>query len=210
MCTTHESFIHSVAHLAAARVPEARDKLDSIKLVYGAGQAGLRGVTYYRRWQNGGEEAAPFVEVCALGQENWIQLAGTTIHELAHVLAGHEAGHGKAWREACEALGLRRARAAGHVYRLAGFTPDIRMALATMPKPDEGEPVGLLSGLGINVARLKPCGAGIGTRGGKSRGTGSGSRLRRFVCDCEPPVIVRVARDVFEAHCDCCNGAFHQ
>lgn len=211
MCTmSHEAFIHAVQGLAIARAPEARDKLEGIKLVYGAGQAGLRGVTYYSRWHNGGEEPRPFVEVCALGQENWIQLAGTTIHELAHVLAGHGAGHGPQWKEACETLGLRRARAAGHTYRLCGFAPEIRYALATMPKPDDGAPVASLSGLGINVTRLKPCGAGIGTRGGQSRGQGSGSRLRRFVCDCEPPVIVRVARDEFAAHCDCCNGAFHQ
>jgi hypothetical protein len=206
---THEHFIHAVQGLAIAHAPEARDKLEAIKLVYGAGQAGLRGVTYYNRWQ-AGEQERPFVEVCALGQENWVQLAGTTIHELAHVLAGHGAGHGPQWKAACETLGLRRARAAGHVYRMAGFAPSIRFALATMPKPDDGAPVASLAGLGINVARLKPCPAGIGTRGGQSRGTGSGSRLRRFVCDCEPPVIVRVARDVFEAHCDCCNGAFHQ
>jgi hypothetical protein len=209
MCT-HEHFIQNVQALAVRRVPEARDKLESIKLVYGAGQAGLRGVTYYRRWANGGDEPAPFVEVCALGQENWIQLAGTTLHELAHVLAGFDAGHGPQWKAACETLGLRRARAAGHTYRLAGFSPDIRFALATMPKPDDGAPVAGLAGLGINLTKIKPCGAGIGTRGGQSRGAGSGSRLRRFVCDCEPPVIVRVARDVFEAHCDCCNGAFHQ
>jgi len=211
MCTTHEAFISNVAAMAKARVNgEERERLESIKLVYGAGQAGLRGVTYYGRWQNGKPDAIPFVEVCALGQEHWIQVAGTTIHELAHVLAGHEAGHGKAWRDACQTLGLRKARAAGHRYMLAGFDPDIRFGLADMAKPDEGEPVAdLLAGLG-GMMKLKPCPAGIGTRGRKSRGTGSGSRLRRFVCECVPPVIIRAGRDDLHAHCDDCGCAFHQ
>jgi len=54
--------------------------------------------------------------------------------------------------------------------------------------------------------KLRPCGAGVGAKGGKSRGAGSGSRLRKFVCDCG--VIARVARDEFHATCSDCSTAF--
>lgn len=209
MKTTHEAFIHNVAALAMARVDgEARAKLEGIKLVYGAGQSGLRGVTYYKRWQNGHAEPMPFVEVCALGQEHWVQVAGTTIHELAHVIAEGD-GHGAGWKQACELLGLRRARAAGHRYMLASFAPDIRNALALMAKPDDGAPVASFAAMGLPI-RVRPCGAGLGTRGGRSRGQGSGSRLRRYTCECSPPVIVRVASDCFAAHCDHCHESFHR
>jgi hypothetical protein len=98
--------------------------------------------------------------------------------------------------------------AAGTAYKLANFECDLRFYLAALPKPDEGEPVCNLYGSGVGP-KLKPCTAGIGTRGGKSRGAGSGSRLRLFECECVPPVKARVARDEFAATCNCCNGAFH-
>ena len=206
---THEQFIHAVARAAIMRLPEAeRAAFDHVKLAYGAGAPGLRGVTYYDRWGKP-DAKAPFVEVCAFGQESHIQLAGTTIHELAHVLAGWGAAHGKEWKDACARLGLRAARAAGHRYMMAGFAPDIRDTIARLPVPDDGAPVAWLYGApGTATPKPKPCGAGIGTKGGKSRGTGSGSRLRKFVCDCEPPVIVRASRDELDATCNCCTGLF--
>lgn len=210
--TTHLEYIQHVATLATARLPaEEQHKLDSL-LTYSLGQPGLRGITYYGQWQNGGPEPVPFVEVCASGEENDVQLAGTTIHELAHVLAGHGAGHGKEWKAACEVLGLRRPKAAGSVYRMAQFDPKVREAIARLISPTDGKPVGHggLHGLGRGAApKPKPCPAGIGTRGGKSRGAGSGSRLRRFVCDCTPPVIVRTSRDCFDATCHHCKADFH-
>ena len=166
---THEQFIQSVACIVAARLgPTERAKVETIKLVYGAGHGGIRGVTYYSRWK-AGAETVPFVEVSAFGQEHWVQVAGTTIHELAHVLAGWNAGHGPIWKEACERLGLRKAKAAGHSYRLSSFAPDIREAIAALPRPSEGEPVAALS-FGLGLVPMKECPAGIGTRGGKSRG----------------------------------------
>lgn len=207
---THETYIARVHQLCMARVQDdkaAIAALGSIKLTFGAGQAGLRGVTYYNRWQGKGASPAPFVEICAFGKEHAIQLAGTTIHELGHVLAPIGAGHGKAWHEACDKLGLRHCHAAGHEYRWADFHPDIRLSLAALPPVDEGEPVKGLDGFGFG-AKLRSCPAGIGTRGGKSRGTGSGSRLRLFECACEPPIKARVSRDEFRATCDCCNSGF--
>lgn len=218
-CTqTHEQFIAAVAQLAMAGLaPTERAKLDGIKLVYGAGPAGVRGVTYYNRWKGAGTDTSvrPFVEISAFTQESWLQIAGTTIHELGHVLAGWEAGHGPDWHKACEALGLRKIKAGGTAYKFANFQPALREAIAALPRPDDGAPVANLLGAGFAGAfgprggALKGCQAGIGTRGGKSRGAGSGSRLRLFECDCPAPVKVRVARDEFHAHCDTCTHAFH-
>ena len=207
--TTHIEYIKQVASIATLQLPEdERAALDS-HLTYSLGSPGLRGVTYYGAWKNGKEEPIPFVEVCALGEENDVQLAGTTIHELGHVLAGLGSGHSHIWKAACERLGLRRPKATGNMYTMSQFAPSVRLAIAALISPTDGKPVGLgLVGPGQTV-RVKPCAAGIGTRGGTSRGTGSGSRMRRFICDCTPPVIVRTARDTFDATCHHCTGEFH-
>lgn len=182
MCT-HEQYINAVAGIAMARLSEDEQAaFDGVKLVYGAGAPGTRGITYYKTWRNGGEEHEhPFVEVCAFGEQDWVQLAGTTIHELGHVLTGADHGHDKAWKEACERLGLRKIKAAGHRYLLANFEPTVRNAIAALPKPTDGAPLNLMAMLGAGF-KLRPCGAGRGARGGKSRGPGSGSRLRK--CEC--------------------------
>ncbi len=203
---THENYIHQIAAIVARRLNTGeREAIEAIKLVYGAGASGRRGVTYYNKWQNGSETPNPFVEICALGQSSWIQVAGTTLHELAHVVAGWQAGHSKDWKEACARVGLRNARATGHRYMLASFDPDVRLAIEALVKPEEGEPVDTLSALGI---AFKPCTAGIGTRGGKSRGKGSGSRMRLYECACQPMVKVRHAGGRFGADCHFCKAPF--
>lgn len=206
---THERYVAAVAALAIARLsPEEAELASKIKLAYGSGPNGTRGVTYFGSWKGQGEDGArPFVEVCAFGEQDWIQLAGTTIHELGHVLAGPGAGHSKAWHAACARLGLRCVLAAGHAYMLANFAPGLREAIEALPKPVDGLPANLASGIG-KFMKFRPCGAGHGTRGGKSRGAGSGSRLRLWACECVPPVKVRVASDAFAAHCDHCGAAF--
>jgi len=169
---------------------------------------GLRGVTVFGTWKNGDPTHHDFIEVCAAGEEHPTQLAGTTLHELAHCLAGHKAGHGKAWKEACEKLGLRRAKAAGHTYLNAGFAPTLREAIVDLAQPRDGQPAffGLGGALGGSRPQPRPCSLGIGTRGGKSRGKGSGSRLRKWACPCG--VICRVASDDFQATCQRCGEAF--
>ena len=209
----HEEFVAAVAAVACERVSQdERDKLTAIKLVYGAGPGGARGVTYFGRWRGkGSEEPAPFVEVCALGQEHFWQVAGTTLHELGHVLAGPQGAHKKAWREACARIGLRRAKAAGMAYLPANFAPDVRDAILALGRPDEGEPVpGIGLGLvhGVPTRALRPCTFGVGSRGGHSRGKGSGSRYRLWRCECTPPVKVRAATGELRAHCDACARAF--
>lgn len=215
---THEHFLQEVrnAVLALADLnPTERALLNTVKLAYGSGPNGTRGVTFFNRWNPAGGAAIPFVEVSAFGQESVVQLAGTTVHELGHVLAGWEAGHSKGWHEACQRLGLRKIKAAGTNYLWANFTPALRAAVTAITPPTEGQPVCSLAGLlgpaaGLAKLLLKPCGAGIGTRGGKSRGKGSGSRLRLFECDCERPVKVRLACDTFDAVHNPCGGTFHR
>lgn len=203
---THEAFIMAVAGLAISRLPDA-SAFKGMKLAYGMGADGAYGVTYFKRWKAGDEPTA-FVEIGARHQHSWQQIVTTTLHELGHVLAGWEAGHGKEWKEACEVLGLRHARAVGmHPY--VAIIPELRHAITSLPKPDDGLPVcPILSPRTGKPVTLKPCTGGWGTRGGKSRGAGSGSRLRLFECECVPPVKARVARDEFQATCQCCSSTF--
>ena len=215
---THEQYIAAVAALAIAQLtdPADRAKAGAIKLVYGAGNGGVRGVTYFNRWACKGTdcdhgEAHPFVEISAFGQESWLQVAGTTIHELGHVLAGWNAGHDRDWKAACERLGLRRIKAAGTAYTFAMFKPGLRDAIAALPRPDEGEPAQSFGTMKIGrrkVGSVPTCQAGLGTRGGKSRGPGSGSRLRKFTCGCNPPQIIRASRAVAGCTCDICGTAY--
>lgn len=205
---THEQYIQAVRDIAVQRLnDEERAAALDAKLVYGAGSSHTRGVTYFGCWKNGHDHA--FAEICAFGEDSHIQVAGTTLHELAHVIAGPGAGHGKGWLEACKRLGLLFVRAAGTNYSMACFAPEIRLAIAALPKPTDGQPRPL-EGFGANGApvkfKIRPCSAGVGVKGGKSRGTGSGSRLRKFVCGCG--VIARVGRDEFNATCGDCGTAF--
>lgn len=206
---THEQYIQAIAAFVIEGLEaEAQSALRNIKLVYGSGPNGTRGVTFFNRWSKANDEnAMPFVEISAFGQESPTQLAGTVVHELGHVFAGLDAGHGPKWKAACEVLGLRRIKAAGTNYQLANFAPTLREFIVRLGVPTEGQPITLRSILGPGAAlRLKPCGAGIGTRGGKSRGAGSGSRLRLYTCGCGCKV--RVASDSFEAVHTPCGEAF--
>lgn len=215
----HEEFVHAVAQLGIGLL-EADDakQASAAKLTYGAGQVGLRGVTYYKRWLNDKKEVQAFVEVCAQGEESPIQLAGTTLHELGHVLAGHGAGHDKGWKEACEKLGLRRVMAAGTQYRMAMFDPRIREQIgALIERLNDGSPNGGRQyGYGFGLPgfvgpfqglKVKVCSAGIGTRGGTSRGAGSGSRLRKYVCS-HCGQILRASTDTLHATHDDDGGHF--
>jgi hypothetical protein len=213
---THEQFVHDIRAAAVARalaggtvdqVEAAR--ILSAKLVYGAGDGRYRGVCHFQAWAHG-TGPVEVVEIAAAGEESLIQVAGTTLHELAHVLAGWEAGHGPDWKKACERLGLRRALAGGQCYLLAAMAPEIRTEVVGLVAGlVDGHPAFMAALSPVRVAPTpKPCPAGIGVKGGKSRGKGSGSRLRLWVCACEKPVRVRVATDEFRAHCDVCGEAF--
>lgn len=212
MNVTHESYIQNVRALALSRLSDdgERKALEEAKLVYGCGNTNLRGVTHFNAWKNGSPEAHALAEVCAFGESDPVQLAGTCIHELAHILAGPGAGHGPKWKAACAKLGLRFCKAAGTKYAPACFTQDVRLGIATLPKPTDGKPLSTIGGIefpGLPILP-RPCSHGIGSRGGKSRGKGSGSRLRKWVCGCG--VIARVARENFKATCNECGTDFQR
>lgn len=216
---THEDYIRSLAAFVVMHAdlnPTEQAELTGIKLVYGAGENGVRGITYYNRWESGDQLRRPFVEIGAFAQESVVQLAGTTLHELGHVLAGWLAGHNKPWHEACERLGLIGIKAAGTEYSWDNFAPWVRTFAQSLEVPNEGQPVknliGTATGLpgifGQGFKGLRACPAGIGTRGGKSRGVGSGSRLRLYECSCHKPVKIRCASDDLEATHKVCKKPF--
>lgn len=182
---THEEYIQNIRDGAAASpalLDGERDKVLAVKLMYGIGNHARRGVTYYGKWNNGCKDCptVDLAEVCASGEESPIQVAGTTIHELGHVLAGWGAGHGKEWKAACGRLGLRHVKAAGTQYLMASFQPRIRDVIGSMGNPMDGKPTFLDGSLAHGKAGV--CTMGYGTRGGKSRGVGSGSRMLKVQC----------------------------
>ncbi len=209
---THEQYIQRVRDAVLSRVQDVqtRERLAAVKLVYGTGAGtGARGVTYFRTW-NGGNDTLDVLEVCAFGESSTVQLAGTTVHELAHAMAGVEAGHGPQWKAWCARLGLAHAEAAGQSYVWEHFADDVRAALEALPPPSDGTPIPptrpVVPGVRVSKHGARPCPLGIGTRGGRSRGPGSGSRLRLWVCACG--VKARVASDDFRAKCERCGTAF--
>src|SRR5205807_10027597 len=110
---THEQFVHDVRTAAVAwakargTVTDAEaERILAAKLVYGAGDGRYRGVCHYSAWANG-VGSVEVVEIAAAGEESLVQVAGTTPHELGHVLAGWRAGHRADWQRACQPLALR-------------------------------------------------------------------------------------------------------
>jgi hypothetical protein len=209
---THEDFVQAVRAAVVPRVVSAseRERLMAAKLVYGRGQAGVRGLCHFGVWQNGATH--DFLEIGALGEESVVQVAGTTVHELAHSLAGNAAGHGPEWKKACAVLGLAVAQAAGQEYAPEHFDASAWAAIEALPHPSDGKPAfAQANGAPAQPRRPRPCPLGIGTRGGRSRGAGSGSRLRLWVCGCPEGTVgrkVRVASDEWDATCNRCGSTY--
>lgn len=209
--TTHEQFVQRVRDLVldhAELTDDEAHRLRHTKLVYGVGNGAYRGICHYEAWENG-VGRVDVVEIAATAEESWVQLAGTTVHELAHVLT--RGGHDRAWKDAAVRLGfVKRPEAAGQRYWLAMIRPQIRQAIYRLAQEiGDGSPAfATFGGFGI-VVKVRPCSAGTGVKGGRSRGKGSGSRMRLYECECSPkPFKVRVASDDFAAHCDACGAAF--
>jgi hypothetical protein len=183
---THEQYIHEIRRIVVPRLndKERQRRLLDAKLTYGSGRPGVRGTCFYRAWQNGAHH--DFIEICACGEQSLVQLAGTDLHELAHVLAGPEAGHGPGWKLAASELGLVHAEAAGQAYTPSDFGVEVWEQISSLPLPSDGRPAFAdresPGSVGLRVSKIRPCPLGIGTRGGKSRGPGSGSRLIKAVC----------------------------
>ena len=221
---THETFIHEIRDIAVTAAEQAgtisdveAHQLRTAKLVYGVGQrVGLRGACYHGVWHGHDGEPADLIEICSLGQESHVQLAATTIHELAHVVTFGD-GHGKVWKEATMRLGFARKLKVGQQYRLADFGPALRHAIAALvARLGDGRPDWMLVDPALVPSRRtkRVCSAGVGVRGGKSQGKGSGSRLRLYECSCREhdgrpgPWKVRVASDNFQAVCSDCGFPF--
>lgn len=208
---THEAFVAAVRDLVVKRLAsrEQRRHLLGAKLVYGGGPEGVRGLCYFGAWKNGRQH--DFLEIAALGEESYVQLAGTTIHELAHSLAGPAAGHGRDWKRAAQALGLRTVQAGGQAYAPEHFEASVWAAIEALPHPTDGQPQFRQAAGPVSPRAARPCPLGVGTRGGRSRGPGSGSRLRLWVCACPegtPGRKVRVATDGWDATCNRCGARF--
>ena len=207
---THEEFLATIRDTVAGPLDSALgDALRAVKLVYGVGKLGTRGTTVFDAWVNGHPGAVDVVEIAAIAEESPLQLAGTVVHELAHVLAGHPAGHGPGWKDMARFLGLSRPQAAGQSYQDSDLDTHI-LAVVTTARLDDGKPkfVGAVTS-GVRMSTPpgpRPCTAGIGTRGGTSRGPGSG-RLRKWVCGCRTPV-ARVAADDWDVTCNRCRQVF--
>ena len=86
----------------------------------------------------------------------------------------------KEWRYAASQVGLLRPRACPDTGELADWSaisPAIRPALQAIPEPTERPPAEYFADW-----HRRGCGAGSGSRGGTSRGEGSGSRSLKAVC----------------------------
>ena len=136
--------------------------------------------TLHRAW--GGGEAVdplPLVEIAAIGGLSPPETCHVVLHELAHILAPGM-GHGKVWRHAARQVGLVRPRAtpdAGELADWNAISSALRIALQAIPVPTEPAPAEYWYDW-----QRRACGAGYGSRGGSSRGEGSGSRYLKATC----------------------------
>jgi hypothetical protein len=210
---SHEEHLHAVRDILASRLNEAeRIKLLATALIYGAGRPSVFGTCFYSRWKR--EQVHDVIEISAFNEECLEQLWITLAHESGHVIAGHEAGHGPEWKAAAKRLGLLRPVAAGPA-RIEDLDPKLIRVLRQIPVPQDGSPITgstsvIRTGTTSGSASGATCPLGVGTQGGTSRGPGSGSRLRLYMCECERSVRVRVASDEFRAHCDLCGSKFQR
>ena len=209
---THPVYLHAVRDVivSASRLNEhERAKVLEAELLYGVGEPFAYGICYYDHWRNERERTHAVMEIAAFTEESLEQLWETVAHESAHVVAGPGAGHGSAWKAAGKLLGLRNPVAAGPA-GIEHLEPTLMALLRQIPVPQDGRPVRRA----VSVVRPAAvsgsvCPVGIGTHGGTSRGPGSGSRLRLYVCKCtDPKVRVRIASDDFRALCLRCNAEF--
>lgn len=210
---THESYAravqaHVIAHAAPHLSPEELWELQRMKLGYGVGPDRVRGRTLLSHWTRPEDpKAYAFVGLCASCQESRVQMTGTIVHELAHVLAGQlQKGipaHGAEWQAACKRLGLHNALAAGTEYTWqSNFVEPLLSKLQALAEPTDGAPMPP-----AGTDKIRPCTAGHGSMHGQSRGTGSGSRMVLWVCQCEAPAKVRASvGSGLDATCNKCKA----
>ena len=177
---THEDYLAAIAAAVCQQFPATAHALNQVHLVFGSGPR-RRGLSSLHRVWGGGEavDPLPLVEIAAIGGLSPPETCHVVLHELAHILAPGM-GHGKVWRHAARQVGLVRPRATPDPGELADWnaiSSALRVALQAIPVPTEPVPVEYLYDW-----QRRPCGAGYGSRGGSSRGEGSGSRYLKATC----------------------------
>ena len=174
----HEEYLVAITVAVCEQQPATAAALSEVRVVFGTGPRRRRSL--HRVWGGGeADEPLPLVEIAAIGGLSPAETCHVLLHELAHVLAPG-AGHGKAWRYAARQVGLLQPRAWPDVSELsdwAAIAPGIRTKLQAIPEPTERAP----AEYSYDWHR-QGCGVGAGTRGGTSRGEGSGSRYLKVVC----------------------------
>lgn len=113
--------------------------------------------------------------------EDSVQVLGVLLHELVHAAVGNQYGHRKQFSQAARRVGL------------AG--PPTATVVSDALRP-------VLLGF---VERVGPYPHAALQPAPKVK---TGSRLRLYECQCSPPFKVRIASDVFAAHCERCGARF--
>ena len=177
---THEDYLAAIATAVCEQSPATAAALGAVQLAFGAGPRRRTVGGLHRVWSVGtAHEALPLVEIAGIGALTPAETCHVVLHELAHVLApGY--GHGRVWRYAARQVGLSKPRArpdAGELGDWGAIAPALRVKLQAIPEPTEPARADFTE----EWDRL-PCGMGYGSRGGTSRGAGSGSRYLKAVC----------------------------
>lgn len=177
---THEDYLVAVTREVCEQYPTTAVVLSQVQLVFGTGPRRRALDPLHRAWGGGeADEALPLVEIAAIGGLAPAETCHVVLHELAHVLTPGN-GHGAAWRYAARQVGLLKPRAwpaAGELASWGAIEPALRNRLQAIAAPTEPAPVEYYDWM------RRPCGVGYGTRGGRSRGEGAGSRYLKVVCE---------------------------
>lgn len=229
---THEAYLSALAAVLAssdALTDQDRAAIASARVTYGWGERGTRGIAVKGYWQNAKGDRGHLVGLNCGWQRSTLELVETLAHELGHVIDNLEHGHGAEWKAACARLGFPGARAVDTKgdgsLSWEWFTPEMAAALQAVPMPNDGSPldpskrpidpttgkpapVWSTDGPSAIPDKPRPCGAGWGRQGGKSRGKGSGTRNHLWECSCAKPFKIRCARMDLEATCGACGHAF--
>jgi len=227
---THEWYLGALT-AALAKSPDLtaadRKAIASARVTYGWGERGTRGIAVKGYWQGAKGDRGHLVGINCGWQRSVLELVETLAHELGHVIDNLENGHGAGWRRCCERLGFPGARAVDTqgdgALSWEWFTPAMAKRLKAVPLPNDGSPldpskrpldpatgkptpVWSTDGPSAIPDKPRPCGAGWGRSGGKSRGKGAGSRYLKWTCG--GGCIVRHAGTELDATCNKHGGPF--
>jgi len=210
---THDGYVQAVKRLAARGATDA-DKaiMSKVRLAFGDGPDNTLGITRYNRWKGPDGNVSHWCAVCASAHPSTPHLlAETVLHELGHAVVGPGHGHGPVWREACARLGLVDAKATYAHGDKPTFAPWMLVKLERLAVPSEGIMLarpeglpGLPGGAPLPPPTIRPCGAGKGTKGGKSYGA---NRHDLYLCGCAKGPRVRSAKPL-DATCNVCKQVF--